>query len=299
MMRFKTEKLILEGPDLSGKTSLYEEIHRKTNYKWNIQDRSALSMLCYAIQFERDESDFRRDLYKELTNLNNRVVVLMPSLDTIRSRYEVRGDDLQDEASLRHLHSIFKEEVSHIKDLPNVLVIEERHSVSSSASRVINWLDAVERRTCPGNFVRNFVESAQGDEHVLQFETTGKILKDYDESILDDPLEGKYYREILSDFCHIIQKEILGLNEYGVSQTVESRRFYYSSRSCISSLHFKPRGKNLEFICSFRSTNAQKNASIDFQFLVYLVHRIGKEYFSDCEKYTITTMMNSAHLIRQ
>ena len=82
-MNFRTEKLILEGPDLTGKTSLYQKIHKETDFKWNIQDRSALSMICYARQFERCASDLRRDFYKEITCLNNRVVILLPDFISI------------------------------------------------------------------------------------------------------------------------------------------------------------------------------------------------------------------------
>tara|TARA_B100000674_G_scaffold365414_1_gene307921 strand:+ start:1581 stop:2477 length:897 start_codon:yes stop_codon:yes gene_type:complete len=297
-MYFRTEKLILEGPDLTGKTSLYNQIHKKSRYEWNIQDRSALSMVCYARQFERDTTNLKRDLYKEITNLNNRLVILLPDFSTIESRYQSRGDDIQSIDSLKVLYSIFEDEVKYLEKLPNVLVIRSSAPVESIADAVMVWLNSSEntKSSLVGQAVGRFVESASGNEHTLQLETSGKILDFYDKSILLDPLEGYYYKKIERDFANTIEKELDGLNEYNLPQDMSSRRFYYSSTSCISSLHFKPRGKILEFICTFRSTDAQKNGSIDFQFLEYLVHKMGNEYFLDCEDYRIVLRMNSAHL---
>lgn len=297
-MKFRTEKLILEGPDLTGKTSLYQSIHKATNFHWNIQDRSALSMVCYARQYGRDATDLRRDLYKELTNLNNRLVILMPPVEVILQRFHQRGDDVQNEKSLKELYDIFADEVEKICRLPNVCLIRSVLSQEEITESVLSWLKSIESCSSEtvGKHVRLFVECADGDEHVLQLETSGEIQDKYDTSIMSNPLEEHYYKKIERDFCNIIEKEFDGINDYNVPQGFDSRRFYYSSNSCMSSLHLKPRGDVLEFICAFRSTDAQKNAGIDFQFLEYLVHKMANEYFLDCSVYRIMLTMNSAHL---
>lgn len=298
-MRFRTEKLILEGPDLTGKTSLYESLHKLTNFRWNIQDRSALSMVCYARQYERFEKDLRRDLYKELTNLNNRFVILMPPIKVLLDRLDNRGDEVQNENSLVDLYDIFSKEVEKICGLPNVLVLRDVMSKEETTITVAKWLEGIDACTSSlvGDHIKQFVESAPGDEHVLNLEVSGKIQRDYDVSIMKNPLEGNYYKKIERDFENIIEKEMDGINEYNIPQGMSSRRFYYSSDSCISSLHFKPRKELLEFICTFRSTNAQKNGKIDFQFLEYLVHRMSEDYFLNCSNYRINLSMNSAHLV--
>ena len=297
-MRFRTEKLILEGPDLTGKSSLYQSIHKATGFYWNIQDRSALSMVCYARQFKRDDTLLRRDLYKELSNLNNRFVILMPSVEVLLQRFRQRGDDVQDEKSLKDLYDIFSEEVEKISRLPNVCLIRSALTLEETTETVLAWLRRIEncKSETVGKHIRLFVECAEGDEHVLCLETSGEVQYNYDASIMLNPLEGDYYKKIERDFRNIIEKELDGINEYNIPQDMSSRRFYYSSRSCISSLHFKPRGETLELICTFRSTDAQKNATIDFQFLEYLVHRMGNEYFLNCDKYRIMLTMNSVHL---
>ena len=53
-MRFPTQQLVLEGPDLSGKTTLYNMLHKATGYRWNIQDRSSLSMVVFAKLYNRE-----------------------------------------------------------------------------------------------------------------------------------------------------------------------------------------------------------------------------------------------------
>jgi hypothetical protein len=178
------------------------------------------------------------------------------------------------------------------------LVIRSAESVGTITDDVIAWVNSSEKvkSTLVGQSIRKFVENAAGNEHTIQLEVSGKISSTYDKSILLDPLEGNYYKKIERDFTNIIQKELDGLNEYNLPQGMNSRRFYYSSSSCISSLHFKPRKERLEFICTFRSTDAQKNSTIDFQFLEYLVHKMGNEYFLNCEDYRIVLSMNSAHL---
>ena len=89
-----------------------------------------------------------------------------------------------------------------------------------------------------------------------------------------------------------------GLNPYGKNQGYESRRFYYNSDSCISSIHLMPRGSHLKCLAVFRSTNVEVNASIDTEFLNFLVKTLGSKYFLNCKTYDIRLRMNSAHLIK-
>ena len=53
--KFITQNVICEGPDLAGKTSFIQEVHKKTNYRWNVIDRSALSHVIYAKFYDRDD----------------------------------------------------------------------------------------------------------------------------------------------------------------------------------------------------------------------------------------------------
>ena len=81
------EKIILEGPDLSGKTTLYKQMHNLSNYRWNIQDRSSLSMVVYARLYDRPDFYHVESLKQELNNLNNIMVILLPSWSVIADRF--------------------------------------------------------------------------------------------------------------------------------------------------------------------------------------------------------------------
>ena len=104
MVRFPTKYLILEGPDLSGKTTFYNQFHRATGYKWNIHDRSCMSMLIHADQYDRERSVHLDNFKQELLNLNNRFIILLPDFNDIVVRYSIRGDEIQSIAvSYTHL----------------------------------------------------------------------------------------------------------------------------------------------------------------------------------------------------
>ena len=78
MVKRPINYIILEGPDLSGKTTFYENLHNETGYRWNIQDRSALSMLVHAKYYNRDTFNCVEQLRAELHNLNNIMIILLP-----------------------------------------------------------------------------------------------------------------------------------------------------------------------------------------------------------------------------
>ena len=96
----KINDITIEGPDLSGKTTLFNNLHNKTNYEYNIQDRSELSMLAYAILYDRDQAVWRRRLRNKLNNLNHLFVVLLPPLSVAHDRFKNRGADKHTKSSL-------------------------------------------------------------------------------------------------------------------------------------------------------------------------------------------------------
>ena len=71
MRKTPINQITLEGPDLSGKTTLYQQIHEASNYCWNIQDRSSLSMIVYARLYGRNDYFHVEALKRDLSNFNN------------------------------------------------------------------------------------------------------------------------------------------------------------------------------------------------------------------------------------
>ena len=69
MIKRPINYIFLEGPDLAGKTTFYENVHKSSDYRWNIQDRSALSMLIHAKYYGRDTFRHVEQLRSELYNL--------------------------------------------------------------------------------------------------------------------------------------------------------------------------------------------------------------------------------------
>lgn len=295
---FKINTVSLEGPDLSGKSTLYNCLHKMSGFGWDIRDRSSLSRVCFARQFNRDVESERLRLEKELCNLNNRMIVLMPDFDVIEKRYHSRGDEIQDLDSLRRLYDIYEEEVEKIETLPGVLAL--RSSDSNICLESYDFIEKSESETprFAGVFAREHVTNHEKNELSLICNLSGNVTKPESDDILQDPLEGSYYREILWDLENVIRKELRGLNPYNKPQDSQSRRFYYSSDSCISSVHMMPRGETMICNATFRSTNVVKNAEIDIFFLDYLIKRLTNKYFFQCKRYTIDLKINSAHVLK-
>lgn len=290
--------VLLEGVDLAGKSTLYRNLHKETGFKYNIQDRSALSMLCYAILYGRDETEHRCNLLAELCDGNNFFVVLMPHLDVVLKRYADRGDDFQDEESLVKLYHIFNEEISKIISLPNVYVVRHEVEPLRLSVGVAKALESYSQQS-PGIFgeiISNWCDLSPRKE--VQFHVSFDVPVSHDDKeILKDPTEGEYFGDIMDDVHYIIDREIEGDNPYNAPQDVDSRRFYFHSDTCISSIHFLPRDGHLKVLCTLRSTNSIHNGPLDLRFLAHLAAEVGSFYDEwKIDKITLDVKFNSLHI---
>jgi len=299
MISFPTKQLILEGPDLVGKTTAYNQIHQSTNFKWNIQDRSTLSMLCYARLYGRDETLYRERLHEEINDLNNRMIILLPPFSVIEKRYHARGDDIQNLDSLQLLHNIFSEEAKLIEKKPTIMCLREEISVDTILNYTSEWSFAIEssKPFHVGEIIRDTLLADQIDELTLRARMHYRSSLP-DRSILENSLEGEYYKSIKDTFCQTIKNEIDGLNPYNLPQTMKSRRFFYNSATCISTIHLMARQNILKAYVCLRSTDVIKNASIDLKFLEFLTHFINQEFKFGCDHIVLDVTFNSAHIRR-
>jgi hypothetical protein len=313
MSTFPTKQLILEGPDLAGKTTLYRTLHDITDFKWNIQDRSSFSMLCYARLYGRNKNIeiHRKRLQDELNDLNNRMIVLLPSFDVIESRFHLRGDEFQNLKSLKKLYDIFSEEVKLIEKRPTVMCLNE-NNMTAIVTNILEWSHSLE--TCmshaAGEVVRDTLHGVIEDELTLTVNLRYPLVylfssgsndssDDYPSyEILEHDLEGDYYTRIKKDLYKTIQSELTGDNPHRVPQGFDSRRFFYNSNTCISGLHFMPRGNQLKIIASLRSTDVDRNASCDLQFIEFLSHYVNQKFNFDCTDASLKVTFNSAHIRR-
>ena len=298
----KINTVTIEGPDLSGKSTLYEALHEVTNFRWNIQDRSEFSMLCYAILYGRsDQSVWRSRLMDSINNMNNRVIVLLPTWDELERRYAVRGDEKQSIEGLRKLYDIFSYEAEKLSVYSTVFVI----SGNASTEELVNF--------CVENFIKtedystrdvcldilNHVNDAPNQECTpikFDLDLTG-TWDQVDPEIMNHDSESKYYRRILSSVLSNIDCELIGHNDYNLPQDVWStRRFIFVNDSCISLIHTMPREDevNIHVVC--RSSNVLNVFRHDLNFLHYMSSRICDRLSALEKSCTLRVTMHSAHI---
>jgi len=304
--------VVLEGPDCSGKSTLYSNIHRATGFRWNMHDRSHLSALCYARQFGRGEArvdHWRRELDSFLLDLNNRLVVLLPAFQVIAQRLEERGDDVQDIESLRVLHGIFEEETARIDTRPNVLVVRDALEAVELSSRCVQWLIRPDHLNLIGVAaeIRRLAESvpdreARGCRFQLSVDPSDFSIADA--APMRHGPEEVYYSRILASVLQNIEDELAGRNEYCAKQDpYRTRRFIFTQDSCISLVHTMLRGSEINMRVYCRSSNVEDTFHHDLQFIYYLYSRVysrlaGRLGWSKPARgvFTINVEMGSAHI---
>jgi len=302
MIRFPSTTVILEGPDLSGKTSLYNKIHKLTKFRWNIQDRSSLSMMVYADLYGRDQFRHRENHQKEMYDLNNRMIFLLPSFSEIEKRFNLRGDELQDLTSLRRVYELFYGRFTRLMYQPNVCCLIDGE-VDENAKKVVSYLDKLEMLSLSdiSRFIQRFADSCPRNEATpitFTFYDDGTF-SEIDESVLETQGEKEYYREIITRFLEKIRDERSGKNEYNLIQNLSSRRFVYADDSCISFIQGVYRDNILDMHFVLRSTDVKNKLKTDLKFLYYLTKCVYDEFQLSQENDVVRMRfnLNSAHIL--
>jgi len=293
-------QIILEGPDLSGKTTLYQQIHNLTDYRWNIQDRSSLSMLVYAKLYGRSQFTHIESLKSELYNLNNFMILLLPDWDIIAKRFEVRGDSIQNLISLKKLYNVFLEAAKEFESFPNVYVIRKEVD-DFILNNLITDMVKFENNSF-ANISKMFLYHNLANK---DFESVGLSLTSFEYGEFDDisledlnyETEKKYYQTIKESLLKTIDNEFNGLNEYSRKEDKMSRRFIYTSNTCISLAHFLFRDNVLDCKFFIRSSNTRDILKYDLNFIKYLSKCV-KEKLSLKENTPVklNVTVNSAHI---
>ena len=295
-MRFSN--VILEGVDCSGKTKLYYEIHKQTEFAYNIQDRGSLSMYVHSVFYDRDDKHhWFEKIMEELKRLDTLYVILLPKLDTILERLSKRGDDFQNKESIQELYKIFNQTArfGFGRDLPNVLIIEDQE-LEEKVEIIKQRLNDLEMSKA-GDLIKSLVVSSGRNELVDVSCTTDVRKEGYDACALDFPPEKEYYSKITSKVVETIQKEFLGLNSVKMPQKHDSRRFIYTDDSCISMIHFLWRNNILNVSATLRSSNVIKTLWADYEFLKYLSDRVSKEMQLKSSPIQLQINIRSAHIV--
>jgi len=294
--------IFIEGPDCSGKTTLYEMIHKETGYKWNIQDRSALSMLIHARYYGRDTFNHVEQLKRELYNLNNQTIICLPEWKVIVERFQKRGDPIQNITSLQKIYNLFQEAADEFGNYPNVTVIGkvvDKQLVKDLVNQyyklendtIVNLSNAATQMAAlkNGNEVLglNFVHYDTGD------------FSDVNKTMLNYHKEKEYYQKIESAVFDKIKSEMRGENEYERAEGLDSRRYIYTDTSCISLAHFLIRDGHMDAKFFLRSSNVKETLSYDLNFIKHLTAEVFR-YFK-CDRQgdycKIEIKINSGHII--
>ena len=297
MLTFPTNYLNIEGPDLAGKTTMFNNLHKMTQFKWNIHDRSGVSMLVFAKFYGRDTFAIVENLKSELHNLNNRFLFMMPPLDTIVKRYGVRGDDLHDIVSLKRTYNLFSEVIEEFENYPNVMIarapdceefviknlINLEHTTMKSVSHQVAQL--VNYTNCKEVIGVNFTLYDDGSFNEVS-----------DEDLVYEK-ERDYYNRIKSNLMKKIDAEFKGENQYNRVETKESRRFIYVEDTCIALSHFNYRKDCLDCHFVLRSSDVIATLYYDLNFL----HSLARDVYKVLDLQNVFCKMrftiNSAHIL--
>ena len=301
----KIREITLEGPDLSGKTRLYNDLHRMSNFKWNIQDRAENSMMVYSRMYERgDDEVWLERIRSKLLNLNHRYVMLLPDVDLLIERFNTRGDEVQDASSILEVHRRFTEAAEMFSSYPTCIVVNvTKENQGDVKNLVLDALATVE--SADSRFIQKEavdIAIAQDNEAVgLQFEVDVSDFEDYDLSVLEYEKEREYYRRIRSTLCDTIRKELNGENPYRTPQNpVTSRRFVYADPACISYINCQLRNKDLTVHVVLRSSDVEDILYYDLCFLQILSRDVREILQETCDinRVIMKVRIDSAHVVR-
>ena len=301
MLRFPTKNLFIEGPDCSGKTTLVKKIHEITEYKWHVHDRSQISRKIFKEMYGRNLPFSDSDLSMEVSDLNNRYILLVPDPDLILERFKERGDEIHSSKSIIDVWSRFSEASEKYFSFPNVLVYYsgDANAVSVNAAASINLVESSCLKSV-SDYVKEFVKSTDSlESYPLQFTLfdDGEF-EEASVNCMDYDLETEYYQEIYERFHNKIKRELSGQNEYNRKESFSSRRFVYADDRCISFIQCAIRERQMDFNVVIRSSDVENTFEHDLKFLYYLASTCYSVFEEHCDSVRMRFNLNSAHFVQ-
>ena len=202
---------------------------------------------------------------KELFNLNNQIVLLLPPFEVLAKRFQKRGDPIQNMISLKRLYQLFSEFTDEYMHLPNVTVVTKElddRSYDLIAAHFLSKERNFEIHNLPEACMRS--ADSQDDKEVVGLRLT----------YFDD---GEFTDNRRAD------------------QDKTSRRIIYHDDSCISLAHFLIRDQIFDAKFFLRSSNVKDTLKYDINFIHYLTQVVYQMY--ECKQpVKIEVTLNSAHI---
>lgn len=260
--------IVIEGPDLSGKTSLQKGLLKATDLtkKMFVSDRSILTRMLYASvsdNYKELSSFWKADLVNFLSN-NGMIFLTCSNKKDIEDRYKARNDESYNLEKIHKLHDSYNSFFSkYLASLPSVdLIDSSSFSENFMIKEAKRYLEYFFNKMTLATKVKNLIQltSKFGDKvgntielrnvnirHVSSFPTSRENIVDLlDKSYqyvkknnnsrykMDINDYKCYYDMILKKMTYTIKKELVFLK----AELFESRRFHVISDagSCVYSL---------------------------------------------------------------
>lgn len=293
------KNVFIEGPDCSGKTTVINKIHKHTNYRYHMFDRSRMSKHIFSWLYNRENKNIDSKLFlEEMSDLSNLYIVLLPGIDIVTERFKHRGDEIHDLKGINSVYQAFEDHVEYSISSPNVVVIRE------TDRQWIDVLKAIESYESKKEFnlIRNFVNNSFKKESISLRTTELGLLSglEFDKKCMNFEKEKEYYEKIKNDFIKKFNNEVSGNNEYNRKEQVDSRRFIFVSDTCISSMHAIIRDETIHFNAYMRSSNVDQ-VEYDYNFIKNMIivfnDLVLKKYKKQCKYYKFNLSFGSAHVV--
>lgn len=295
------KNVFIEGPDCSGKTTVINKIHKHTNYRYHMFDRSRMSKHIFSWMYQRQNDVLNSHLYtEERSDLSNLYIVLLPGIDVVTERFNKRGDEIHNLEGIKKVYQAFENHIEYNGTSPNIIVIRDDNY------QWISVLGAIERyeKKREFNVIKHFVHSSFLKESTCikttEFNTLASLKKDLE--CMEFEKEREYYEKIQKDFIQKFIDETSGNNEYNRNEQVDSRRFIYTSDTCISSIHAFVRDNTIYMNAYMRSSNVDQ-VKHDYNFIknqIIIFSNLIQDRFSKyCDYYKFNLSFGSAHVVKE
>lgn len=289
-MILPTKQIVLEGCDLSGKTTFYGKLHRETNFAYDVRDRGPISRIVYSKIYDRDTTKEEVLTNRFLDDLNNVVIILSPAWHIVSARFDTRGDEFHNHESLLKTWTEFRNISIGLENHPSVFCFESNPDAELSQD-LIKCRESITSRRL-SSYVQNALISTNRNESFdIQFEIIASPDDDLGPSVLLVPGEVEYYASLKHGLISRIESELLG------GQSINSRRFVTTNDSCISYLRFIHREDHdiVDLVC--RSTNIAKNLEHDLNAIIHIAYRAQESLGIKKRNITFKVSLNCAHII--
>ena len=291
--------LIFCGIDKSGKTTLIKAFHERTNYRYPCIDRFTPTSYAYG-QLRNRDLNYNEYFLEDLKLINNTIIFYLECSDkTLKERFKKTKET---DISINDVFELSRNYREYLISTPlKVVFINTELSIEKNINRIVREISIFKNEAIYHKItkIRNLIVKL-GTEvrntkelNNIHLTYTKENLSDLHVYLQENNLyhsEEQYeYDEILFTLKNTIN---LILN-YHKTDTIESRRFIYTSNSCISFIQLLYRKSVLKVYITIRSSNIEL-LLMD----IYSLYRISEslnDLFFHANAITYYLTINSAH----